>query len=99
MCIQELEVAVSLRLFTSRAAELQPRLRPFLHELPAALTAAAAAVDALADVHRPAAVAAAAAAAAHQTSAETQVPDGAGMCTTLQGNISECTRLLQLPGA
>lgn len=91
-------MAVSLRLFTSRAAELQPRLRPFLHELPAALTAAAAAVDALADVHQPAAVAAAAAAAAHQKATETQVTDGAGFCPTLQRNVSQCTCLLQLPG-
>lgn len=66
-------MAVSLRLFTSRAAELAPRLRPFLHELPVALRAASAAVGALGEVQRPAALAAAAAAAAHHKTAETQV--------------------------
>lgn len=66
-------MAVSLRLFTSRAEELAPRLKPLLSELPAELAAAAAATADLAAVHHPAAAAAAAAAAAHQRAAEAQV--------------------------
>lgn len=81
---QELEVAVSLRLFTSRAEELAPRLRPLLGELPAALAAAAAAAADLASVHRPAAAAAAAAAAAHQRAAEAQVQQR--VCTVQPGS-------------
>ena len=88
-------MAVSLRLFTSRAAELELRLRPLLHEQPAALVAAAGAVDALGDVHRPAAVAAAAAAAAHRHATETQVTVAGEVCTALQAVHGPPTRPLQ----
>jgi hypothetical protein len=88
-------VAVSLRLFMFRAAELTPRVRPFLLKLPAALTPAAAAVDALADVHRPAAVAVvAAAAAAHQKATETQVTEEVLCCEATPVNAYACCSCL-----
>lgn len=73
---QELEVAVSLRLFGSRCEELLQRggggTVGTWAVLPASLSAAAAAAAAYADFHRPAAAAAAAAAAAHRRAAECQ---------------------------
>lgn len=89
-------MAVSLRLFTSRVGELATRLDTFLREVPAALRAAVAAVEAFAEVHRPAAAAAAVAAVAHQRAAEAQVrllgctelctEKGAGLAATKLSN-------------
>lgn len=73
---QELEVAVSLRLFGSRCEELQQRggggTVGAWAVLPASLSAAAAAAAAYAELHCPAATAAAAAATAHRRAAECQ---------------------------
>ncbi len=68
---QELEVAVSLRLFGSRCEELQARGggRGWT-ALPTALAAAAADAAAYAELHRSAAAAAAAAAASHRRAAD-----------------------------
>ena len=71
--MQELEVAVSLALFSSRMAEMAPAMSVALDGLPDALTMTAAAISALVAAHEPAAVASSAASAAQRASQEANV--------------------------
>ena len=91
-------MAVSLRLFASRAEELAPRLAPSLERLPPALRAAAAAAAEYGAVHRSAAAAAAAAGGAHARAAQAKVArllTSAPSETWPQSWRASCRRLMQ----
>ncbi len=70
---QELEVAVSLALFSSRMAEMAPAIGVALEGLPDALASAATAISALSAAYEAAAVASSAASTSQRAAQEASV--------------------------